>query len=185
MTRIHVREGDITVEPLDVIFNAAMTHPGRRSDCAREFERRAGPEFEAECRELAPLGPGEAALTGAGALTARFVVHAGVADAKGRVTREWVGAALRAGLELAGSHGCATVGVPALGTEFGELGAQDSAESLIEVAREFCQAGTSVEDLHFILAGEPLFRVFEMVHDAAKVEEQMKKLRERRGGAQP
>ncbi|MCH2170677.1 macro domain-containing protein [Myxococcota bacterium] len=183
MTRIHVREGDVALEPLDAIFSAAEGRMGQRSDRVLELERRAGPEFQAECRDLALVEPGGAALTGAGDLTARFVVHVGVADAKGCVTRESVGAALRAGLELASSRGCATVGVAALGNESGELSAQDCAESLMEVAREVARSGTAIEDLHFILEGEPLFRVFEMVRDAAKVEEQMKKLRDRRGGA--
>ena len=41
---------------------------------------------------------------------------------------------------------------------------------------------TSLEEIRFVLFGEPAYRVFEMVNDAAKVAEQMAKLatRERR-----
>ena len=39
---------------------------------------------------------------------------------------------------------------------------------------------TPVEEIRFVLLGEPAFRVFEMVNDQAKVEAQMERLRARR-----
>jgi hypothetical protein len=52
---------------------------------------------------------------------------------------------------------------------------------LAEVRRYVEDRGANaiVEEIRFVLFGEPAFRLFEMVNDAAKVEEQMRRLRER------
>ena len=52
-----------------------------------------------------------------------------------------------------------------------------------EVREDWCCAHlageTSLECVRFVLFGEPAFRVFEMVNDAAKVAAQMERLRKR------
>jgi hypothetical protein len=49
------------------------------------------------------------------------------------------------------------------------------------VAREHLAGETSLEEIRFVLFGEPMYRLFEMANDAAKVAEQMAKLRRSRG----
>jgi hypothetical protein len=56
---------------------------------------------------------------------------------------------------------------------------QRCAEILLEEARDHLGEDTCLEEIRFVLMGEPSFRIFEMVNDAAKVEEQMQRLRGR------
>ncbi len=53
------------------------------------------------------------------------------------------------------------------------------AELSLDEARRYSEAGGSLTEIRFVLFGEPAFRVFEMVNDAAKIEAQMQKLRAR------
>jgi hypothetical protein len=45
--------------------------------------------------------------------------------------------------------------------------------------RRHLSGDTSLEEIRFVLMGEPAYRVFEMVNDAAKVAAQMERMRAR------
>ncbi len=76
---IVVVRGDITREAVDVIVNAANRYLAHGGGVAGAIVRRGGyviqRESDAWVREHGPLTTGEAAITGAGALPARYVVH--------------------------------------------------------------------------------------------------------------
>jgi O-acetyl-ADP-ribose deacetylase (regulator of RNase III) len=71
------------------------------------------------------------------------------------------------------------VAVPAIGAGIAGFPTQRCAEILLEEARAHLDAGGGVEEIRFVLFGEPTYRVFEMVHDAAKVAAQMERLGKR------
>jgi len=88
-------------------------------------------------------------------------------------------ASFRASLEAAHARGCRSVAAPALGAGRGGLPIQRSAEILFEEARRHLTGDTCVEEIRFVVEGEPAFRVFEAVQDAARIAEQMERLRQR------
>jgi O-acetyl-ADP-ribose deacetylase (regulator of RNase III) len=94
-----------------------------------------------------------------------------------------VESALRSALECAVAAGVRTVAVPAIGAGVGGLALQRCAEISIGSARRFAEEkgdGVALEEIRFVLLGEPAYRVFEMVNDAAKVEAQMRRMAARR-----
>jgi len=82
-------------------------------------------------------------------------------------------------VELARERGCDSVAVPAVGAGVGGLSLQRCAEISIEEARRHLEGDDSLDEIRFVLYGEPAYRVFEMVHDAARVQAQMERLRRR------
>ena len=54
---------------------------------------------------------------------------------------------------------------------------QRRAEILFEAARRAMQSETSLEEIRFHVTGEPRYRVLESVQDAARIAEQMERLR--------
>lgn len=92
----------------------------------------------------------------------------------GAVSEEGVRAAFRAGIAAAREQGAIAVAVPALGA--GPLPLQRCAEILLEEARLAVADPGRIEEIRFVVAGEPAFRVFESVQDAARIAEQMERL---------
>ncbi len=180
--RIVLLEGDLTAQAVDAIVNAANSQLQLGSGVAGAIRSKGGPSIQAECDRIGPIAVGEAALTGAGELPARFVIHAAGMPLGGQASEASVRSAMRAALSLAREQGCKTIAVPALGAGVGGVPLQRCAEVLLEEARQHFAAATSLDEIRFVLFGEPAYRVFEMVNDAAKVAAQMERLRSRTPG---
>ncbi len=178
MGRIRLLEGDICREEVDAIVNAANTELKLGTGVAGAIREQAGPAVQEECDGLAPVAVGEAVLTGAGRLPARHVLHAASMELGGPTTEEALRASTRRCLELAYEHELRSIAFPALGTGVGGLSLQRCAEIMLEEARQHLDGETSVEDIRFVLFGEPAYRVFEHVDDACRIQAQMAKLRQ-------
>jgi O-acetyl-ADP-ribose deacetylase (regulator of RNase III) len=179
MGRIVIREGDLTEQQVDAIVNAANSDLVLGAGVAGAIREKGGPSIQAECEAIGSIAVGDAAITGAGNLPARFVIHA-AGMRLGEPAREAnVRCAMRRSLELAAERGLHTLAVPAIGAGVGGLSLRRCAEVLIEEANAHLAGETSLQEIRFVPFGEPAMRVFEMVHDAAKVAAQMAKLRPR------
>lgn len=79
MTIVEVVLGDITIESVDAIVNAANSSLAGGGGVDGAIHRVGGPDIMAECREIAAdrggCPPGDAVITTAGRLPARWVVH--------------------------------------------------------------------------------------------------------------
>ena len=168
---------------VDAIVNAANSDLVLGAGVAGAIRARGGPAIQAECDAIGPIAVGDAALTGAGRAAGALRDPRGQHAAGGqrqRGERALVDAPRpRAG---AGARGCARSPCPRSAPGIAGFPLQRCAEILIEEARRHLAGETSLEEIRFVLFGEPAYRVFEMVHDAAKVAEQMERLarRERR-----
>jgi len=174
---ISIVEGDITEQEVDAIVNAANTHLILGDGVAGAIHTRGGPTIGAECEEHGPIAVGEAAVTGAGELPARWVIHAATMVLGNGADEASVRDSLRSALALAAERGCRRVAVPALGTGVGGVALQRCAEISLEEARTHLAAATPVEEIRFVLFGEPAYRIFEAVHDAARIAEQVERVR--------
>ncbi len=180
MGRIVLCEGDIAAAEVDAIVNAANSDLVLGSGVAGAIAKQGGPSIQEACTAHGPIAVGDAALTGAGNLSAKFVIHAAAMPPGGTATEESIRASMRRSLALAEEQGCRSLAVPAIGAGVAGFPMQRCAEVLIEEARAHLDAGErGLEEVRFVLFGEPAFRIFEMVNDAAKVAEQMERLRNR------
>ncbi|HEX05633.1 MAG TPA: macro domain-containing protein [Bacteroidetes bacterium] len=68
--------GDLTVEVVDAIVNAANNHLAHGGGVAGAICRRGGPSIQRESYTRAPVPVGEATWTSAGDLNAKYVIHA-------------------------------------------------------------------------------------------------------------
>jgi len=177
--RIVLHEGDITAAAVDAIVNAANSQLVLGAGVAGAIRDRGGPSIQRECDEIGPIEVGGAAITGAGDLPAKWVIHAAGMAPGGQADEESIRNALRRSFELASERGCNSIAVPAIGAGIGGFSPQRCAEVLIEEARAHLRGETSLEEIRFVLFGEPTYRVFESVNDAAAVREQMERLRKR------
>jgi O-acetyl-ADP-ribose deacetylase (regulator of RNase III) len=178
VSRITLLEGDITEQQVDAIVNAANTELVLGSGVAGAIRQRGGPSIQSECDRHGSVELGDAAITGAGDLAARYVIHAAGMRPGGEASEQSVRSCVRNSLRLAADNGCESVALPAIGAGAGGLSLQRCAEVSLEEARAFVEGDAgSLLEIRFVLFGEPAFRVFEMVNDAAKVVAQMEELK--------
>ena len=176
VARVRIEEGDLTEAEVDAIVNAANTALLLGAGVASAIRDRGGPAIQAECDERGPVALGEAALTTAGQLPARHVIHAAGMEPGGRVSEQSLRACTRRSLEIASEHGLRTIAFPAIGTGVGGFPQQRCAEVMLEEVQAHLAGQTSLEEVRFVLFGEPAYRLFEQVHDADKIRRQMEKL---------
>ncbi len=115
-TRIEAVLADIAEERVDAIVNAANSQLAHGGGLAGAIVRRGGPVIQAESDRLAPVPVGGVAVTSAGALPARWVIHAvgprwGEGDEEAKLR-----SAVRSALDAAADLGAASVAVPAIST---------------------------------------------------------------------
>src|SRR5438445_3331057 len=75
-TRIVIVAGDVVDQQVDAIVNAANNELILGGGVAGAIRRRGGPSIQDECNRIGPISIGEAAITGAGQLAAKHVIHA-------------------------------------------------------------------------------------------------------------
>jgi O-acetyl-ADP-ribose deacetylase (regulator of RNase III) len=177
--RIVLVEGDITEQEVDAIVNAANSQLVLGAGVAGAIRAKGGPSIQAECDAIGSIEVGDAAVTGAGDLPARYVIHAAGMPPMGEATAGSIESSFRRSLELANEKGCTSVAVPAIGAGIGGFSTQQCAVLLLEQAQRHLDGETNLTEIRFVLYGEPTFRIFEMTHDSAKIAAQMAKLRRR------
>ena len=141
MALIRIAKGDITTFEGDAIVNAANDRLILGSGVAGAIREKGGPEIQEECDRHGPIRVGEAAVTGAGWLPVKYVIHAAVLGSE-PASYDSVRRATRAALEKARELGLATVAFPLLGTGVGGLDPEKVARIMIE---EFKRAPDDLE----------------------------------------
>jgi O-acetyl-ADP-ribose deacetylase (regulator of RNase III) len=174
--RIRQCEGDLTEHAVDAIVNAANSQLVLGAGVAGAIRSKGGPSIQQECDAIGPIDVGGAAVTGAGDLPATYVIHAAGMPPGGAADEESVRSSVHRSLELAREKGCRSIAIPAIGAGIGGLSPQRCAEVLLEEARAHLAGDTTLEEIRFVLFGEPNYRVFESVDDAARVREQMQRM---------
>ncbi len=178
--RIELCEGDITEQEVDAIVNAANSALVLGAGVAGAIRDKGGPSIQAECDAIGPIEVGDAAVTGAGNLKARFVIHAAGMPLGGICTDQSIRSCVARSMVLAGENACRSIAIPAIGAGIGGFSTQRCAEILLEEARMHLAGSTPLEEVRFVLFGEPTYRIFEMSKDAAAVAAGLEKLRRSR-----
>ncbi len=112
-------QGDLTAQPVDAVVNAANERLQHGGGVAAAIVRAGGAviqhESDAWVREHGPVVPGTAAVTTAGDMPARWVVHVvGPRFRDGQDNEGLLRQAVRAALEAAVAAGARSVAMPAI-----------------------------------------------------------------------
>lgn len=112
--------GDITRQTTEAIVNAANSQLAGGSGVDGAIHRAGGPTIMAETRQRYPQGcpTGDAVITGAGQLPARYVIHAVGPIWRGgqRHEAEQLASAYEKSLAMTVAHQCHSVAFPSLST---------------------------------------------------------------------
>lgn len=131
--RIRVRQGDITTFEGDAIVNAANTDLRLAVGVAGAVRQAGGPSIQTECDRHGSIPLGDVAVTGAGKLQVRYVIHAAVMAGEAEpVTADVIRRATAAALQAAAERGVTRLGAPILGSGVSRLPLREAAAVMIE-----------------------------------------------------
>ena len=152
--------GDLTVQEVDAIVNAANEALAPGGGVCGAIRRAGGDEIFDECGRLGGCATGDAKATGAGRLPARYVIHAvgPVWHGGDHGEAELLASAYRRSLEVAEELGCHMIAFPALSTGiYGyppELAGPVAVSAVSELADRF-------DEIRFVFLDDAMRELFE------------------------
>ncbi|HEX3722461.1 MAG TPA: macro domain-containing protein [Nitrolancea sp.] len=157
--------GDITQATTDAIVNAANTDLWMGGGVAGAIKQAGGEEVEREAMTKGPIRLGEAVATTAGHLPMAAVIHAAAMGfTAGRMippSRQTIGEATRASLEVADRLKLTSIAFPALGTGVGGFDLAEAAAVMVDAVNDyFSRSESHVRRVVFVLRDEHACQIF-------------------------
>jgi O-acetyl-ADP-ribose deacetylase (regulator of RNase III) len=138
---LQIVEGDLTLEQVDAIVNAANAQLQHGGGVAGAISRRGGPQIQIESnawvREHGPISHAQPAYTTAGKLPCRYVIHAvgpvwGTGDEDARLANAVYGA-----LKLADALELSSLAMPAISTGIFGFPKERAAKVILDAIRDY------------------------------------------------
>jgi O-acetyl-ADP-ribose deacetylase (regulator of RNase III) len=159
--KIVLRQGDLTDAEVDAIVNAANNDLMLGGGVAGAIRVKGGPAIQQECDKIGPIALGEAAITGAGRLRARHVIHAASMRLGESTSEANLRAATRNSLRRADENSLKTIAFPAIGTGIAGFPIDRCAQVMLEEVRAHLDGPTTLERIDFVLFDRHSLEVFE------------------------
>ena len=162
LSKIEVRQGDITRLEVDAIVNAANTSLLGGGGVDGAIHRAAGPRLLAECRTIGGCPTGEARITKGYDLPARYVIHT-VGPVYSGTPRDarLLASCYRSSLELAVAHNLNSVAFPAISCGVYGYPIQDASKIAVETCLAFLEQHPELQKVVFILFSEKDRSIYE------------------------
>ena len=161
-------QGDITIEEVDAIVNAANSHLKHGGGVAGAIVRKGGLVIQEESDIIGYVPVGEAALTTAGKLPARYVIHAvGPRWGEGDEDNKLKNAVLNS-LKLAARENFQSLSLPAISSGIFGFPKDRCAEIILSTASGYLKdnPGVSLKEVRICLFDRPTVEVFEIAFKA-------------------
>jgi O-acetyl-ADP-ribose deacetylase (regulator of RNase III) len=162
---IQILQGNITIEDVDAIVNAANEHLQHGGGVARAISKQGGPaiqkESDAWVREHGRVSHANPAWTSGGHLPAKYVIHAvgpvwGDGDEDNKLE-----AAVTGSLRVAEELKCASVALPAISTGIYGFPKERAAEIIFSaIEKFFADKSSGLKTVKLVLYDQPTVDVF-------------------------
>lgn len=159
-TLVELVQGDITEMHTDAIVNAANSQLLHGGGVAGAIVRKGGRSIQDESHRVAPVPVGQAALTGAGTLKCKYVIHAvgprmgeGDEDAK-------LKSATLSSLRIADEHRLRSIAFCAISTGVFGYPVERCADVMLAAARDYLADSTGLKHVIFCLFDQAAYDTF-------------------------
>lgn len=157
---LRLEQGDITESSADAIVNAANSDLILGAGVAGAIRQKGGPSIQEECARIGSCPVGNATITSAGNLKARFVIHAvGPRWGEGDEVEKLKHAA-RNSLQRAEEKKLKSIAFPAISTGIFGFPLELAAETLLRATWQYLSQETVIETVTFILFDAKTFNAF-------------------------
>jgi len=164
--KIRIIQGDLTDQVVDAIVNAANNSLQLGGGVAGAIRHKGGQSIQEECDRIGVIPLGQAAVTGAGKLKARYVIHAASMSLGEPTTEANLRLATRNSLVRASEKGLRSIAFPAIGTGIAGFPMRRCAEVMLEEVVRHLAGPTSIERVRFVLYDAAAYQTFRDIHEA-------------------
>jgi O-acetyl-ADP-ribose deacetylase (regulator of RNase III) len=159
-TTIKLYQGDITELDTEAIVNAANTSLIMGGGVAGAIRRKGGPSIQEECNRIGGTTVGEAVVTSAGNLKAKYVIHAvGPRYGEGNEDEKLKNATLNA-LKRAQEKRMRSIALPAISTGIFGFPLDRAAKIMVKTVKDFLALPSSLEMILFTLFDKKAYDIF-------------------------
>jgi O-acetyl-ADP-ribose deacetylase (regulator of RNase III) len=175
--RLVLVEGDITMQKVDAIVNAANSSLMGGGGVDGTIHRAGGPAILEECKiivkRIGRLPPGQAVMTTGGNLPAKHVIHTvgPIWSGGGRKEAETLASCYRESLKLAKKHGLRTVAFPSISTGAYGYPIAEAATVALNTILTFLNEEQGIDKVMVILFGDEARKIYEGVMDRSNRQE--------------
>jgi len=150
--KIRLIQGDLTELAVDAIVNAANASLVLGGWVAGAIRTKGGPSIQDECNRIGGTTVGQAVVTGAGNLKARYVIHAvGPRYGEGNEDEKLRGATLNS-MKRATEKGMRSIAFPAISTGIFGFPKDRCADIMLDTTRSYLETEeTSLNEVIFCL----------------------------------
>jgi O-acetyl-ADP-ribose deacetylase len=160
VARIELWNGDICDLEVDAIVSPATTTLWMSTGVAGELKRAGGDSIEFAAVRQGPVGVGDAVVTPAGRLAARYVIHAVSLERDRRTNGPAIRRAARSAMTRARELGVSSIAFPALGTGVGGFPLEEAAQLAVDAIRDDLAEPSTIEHVVFALRGAAAYEAF-------------------------
>ncbi|MDH5815394.1 MAG: macro domain-containing protein [Candidatus Nezhaarchaeota archaeon] len=159
--KLKLAKGDITDLEVDVIVNAANERLKLGGGVAGAILRKGGWEIQEECDRIGYCPVGEAVVTGAGRLKAKYVIHAvGPRYGEGDEDTKLRNATLNS-LKRAEERNVRSIAFPAISTGIFGFPKDRCADIMLRTIIEYLKGDTCLKEVIMCLYDDETYRIFE------------------------
>jgi O-acetyl-ADP-ribose deacetylase (regulator of RNase III) len=161
-TALELVQGDITLQDVDAIVNAANCGLSGGGGVDGAIHRAGGPRILDECRRIGRISTGEAVITSGGNLKARHVIHAVGPSYDGRVDDPaLLASAYSHALSRAVENGLRSIAFPSISTGAYRFPLNNAAVIAIRTVVDFIGRHPQALDvIRFVLFDAKTFRAY-------------------------
>lgn len=152
-TKLVLKMGDITLEDVDAIVNAANSKLAGGGGVDGAIHRSGGGEIMRECVEIGKCPPGEAVITTGGRLKARHVIHTvgPIYRGGGSGEAETLKSAYQNSLALALNNGLRSIAFPSISTGAYGYPIKEASRIAIKAIVDFIKGSVGLNEVRFVL----------------------------------
>jgi O-acetyl-ADP-ribose deacetylase (regulator of RNase III) len=158
--KIKVVQGDITDLEVDAIVNAANNHLWMGAGVAGAIKKRGGKWIEDEAMRKGPIPIGEAIVTSAGKLKAKYVIHAAVMGQDLVTNVEYIKNATLNSLKRAEELKIKSIAFPAFGTGVGGIPMDRCARIMLDQVKDFSKKIKYLKEVLFVLFDKQSYEIW-------------------------
>ena len=166
-TLLSLIQGDIAVQKVDGIVNAANSRLAGGGGVDGAIHRAGGPEIMAECRKIGGCPTGQAVITTGGNLAAKKVIHTvGPIYSRQSNSAELLSACYSNSMRLAREHGLRSLAFPSISTGVYGYPVNEAAEvALGTIIRETNERPEAFDEVRMVLFSQKDLDVYSAVLD--------------------